>query len=286
MNPGMVELDCVSKFYGNFPAVKNVTLSIRAGESVALLGRNGSGKSTLVRLLLGITRPTSGQCRIRGRCVSDPCSRATVGYLPQLSEVPLRLRVGEILSAVEALKGGRAGELRVDFGVTQLLRKEVGALSQGERRLVLLSMALTGGPSLLVLDEPTANLDGIARRRVWEQLDQFKDEGGTVIVVTHDFAEVSAIAGRAVLLANGSVKMDCGIAELVSLSGWTALEVAGQVALPTSRDHFVLYMGGATVVLTKEVGDVLAYMKPKLMGRPVRQRRPSLEEVSLALGGV
>lgn len=276
----------VTKRYGDTAVLRQVTVEVRTGERVALLGRNGSGKSTLIRLGLGIVRPSEGDCYLMERPVTDAESRRRVGYLPQSSELPARLRVREIFDFVRDIKGASVRtDLIEQFGLIPYLDVKAGALSQGERRRVLLTIAFTGNPDLLILDEPTANLDGLARSQVWRIIKAFAEEGGSVVLASHNFVEIAALAQRAIVLAGGGVKADRSVDQLVATSGLTALEIDAQVSMPASTDFQVLHLNGRTVVLTKAASKVLPCIIDRAESTRVLERKPTVEEVCLALGG-
>jgi ABC-2 type transport system ATP-binding protein len=217
------ELDNVTKRFGPVTALAAATFALGQGDVLALLGPNGAGKSTAIALLLGLRVPDSGSARLFGLDPRRPEARRHVGVVPQETAFPPTLRVAEVLDLVrrhhgvpDTLDQGSDG-----FGLERLLRRQLGGLSGGERRLVAVALAFTGRPRLLVLDEPTAGLDADARLRVWDATRAHADEGGTVLLTTHHVDEAEALARRVVLLEAGAVVSDCSIDELKRSAGLT-----------------------------------------------------------------
>ena len=216
-------LDAVTKQFGPVTALADVTLAIEEGEVLALLGPNGAGKSTALALLLGLRVPDRGIARLFGLDPRRAEARRDVGVAPQETAFPPTLRVAEV---VELVRRHYAAPLAVPvlserFGLGGLLRRQLGGLSGGERRLVAVALAFAGRPRLVVLDEPTAALDTDARLRVWNATRAHAYGGGTVVLTTHHVDEAEALAQRVVLLEAGTVVADEGIDELKGAAGLT-----------------------------------------------------------------
>ncbi|MEV0994147.1 ABC transporter ATP-binding protein [Nonomuraea sp. NPDC050202] len=200
----------VSRRYGDVLALDRVSLDIRAGELVGLLGPNGAGKSTLINLFVGLRRPTSGVVELFGGSPGDPVARRGIGVTPQETGLPETLRVGEIVDFVSAHFPDREdrGELLARFGLGDLVRRQVGGLSGGQRRRLAVALAFAGKPRLVFLDEPTTGLDVKARRTLWEGIRSFHEDGGTVLLTSHYLEEIEALADRVVVVGSGRVLAD------------------------------------------------------------------------------
>ncbi|GAA4920547.1 ABC-2 type transport system ATP-binding protein [Nonomuraea thailandensis] len=200
----------VSRRYGDVLALDRVSLDIRAGELVGLLGPNGAGKSTLINLFVGLRRPTSGAVELFGGSPGDPVMRRGIGVTPQETGLPETLRVGEIVDFVSAHFPEREdrGELLARFGLSDLVRRQVGGLSGGQRRRLAVALAFAGKPRLVFLDEPTTGLDVEARRTLWEGIRSFHEGGGTVLLTSHYLEEIEALAERVVVVGSGRVLAD------------------------------------------------------------------------------
>ncbi len=196
-----VRFDGVAFSYGDTPVLENVSFHIHTGEFTALVGPNGSGKTTLLRLLLGLARPSSGTITVMGR--SPEGARNSIGYVPQhasydpafpisVSEV---VRMGRLSGSTRRYKPEDKAAVEralVLADVADLAGRPYPALSGGQRRRVLVARALAGMPTLLVLDEPTANMDTESEERLYKTLGGLKG-GTTILVVTHDTGFVSAL---------------------------------------------------------------------------------------------
>ncbi|MDT3442013.1 MULTISPECIES: ABC transporter ATP-binding protein [unclassified Pseudofrankia] len=215
------------KAYGERVVVDDVDLDVAAGEVVGLIGANGAGKTTTVECVQGLRRPDAGTVRVLGL---DPVRHADrvrrwVGSQLQDSALPDRLRVHE---AVELFATGRArpaGELLDQFGLAERRRSAFASLSGGERQRLFLVLALLNRPRLVILDELTQGLDPAARRGVWSAVRQLRDEGTTVLLVTHELDEAEALCDRVVAMRRGRV-LDAGPpARLVDRhAGWARVQ--------------------------------------------------------------
>src|SRR5690606_10947492 len=178
----------VTKTYGTAVAVDAVSFDIAPGEAVALWGPNGAGKTTILRCMLGIARFT-GDIRVNGlNPVSDgPEARAAIGFVPQ-DLAPSSTPVGELASFIARLKGSTAEDARLQLarlGIDDQIAKPVSALSGGMKQRLALALALIGSPSILLLDETTANLDAAGRASLIDLLRTLKREGMTLVFSSH-----------------------------------------------------------------------------------------------------
>src|SRR5262249_30740830 len=180
-------LSAAPKRFGAVTALDRVSFAIDEGDVLALLGANGAGKTTAIALLLGLRVPDEGSVRLFGLEPRRVEARRRIGVAPQEVAFPPTLRVHEVIELVRrhyeepiALEAVAAR-----FGLQRLLRRQLGGLSGGERRLVAVALAFAGGPELVVLDEPTAGLDAEARDAVWEAVRAHAHGGGTVLLTTH-----------------------------------------------------------------------------------------------------
>ncbi len=214
-------LDEVTKRFGSVTALDAVSLTVQHGDVLALLGPNGAGKSTALALLLGLRRPDAGRVRLLGADPSRARSRMAVGVALQEAAYPATLRVGELIDLVRAhYEAPLAGsEVFTRFGLDALAARQVGGLSGGERRRVAVALAFAGHPRLVVLDEPTAGLDGAARRAVWGAVREHAAEGGTILLTTHYLEEADALATRIALIDGGRIVADGTVASIKAGAG-------------------------------------------------------------------
>lgn len=212
----MIAVANVRKAFGPVVALDGVSLEIAAGERVAFVGSNGSGKTTLLRALLGLVR-FEGTITVAGSDVSREPEIALrrVAYIPQISP-PIEAPVGEVVRAHAALRGlsekatwARAERLGLDLAPSA--RKRFRDLSGGMKQKLLAAMALATEASILVCDEPTANLDGEARTSFFEQIAE-RPKASIIVVCSHRIEEVRERVDRIVELADGKVVSDTPLA--------------------------------------------------------------------------
>ncbi|MBV2155170.1 ABC transporter ATP-binding protein [Kitasatospora sp. SUK 42] len=219
----VIELSGVSRHYeGARAALDGVTLSVRAGESVAVLGPSGSGKSTLLNLVAGLDRPSAGTVTVAGTRVdrlneagSARYRRGTIGMVFQFFNLLDDLTVadnvvlaGELAGVPRAEARRRAAELLEALGIDRHARAHPGRLSGGERQRVAVARALMNRPTLLLADEPTGALDSASGEDVKELFRELHEDGQTILIVTHDLTLAEDCATRTVRMRDGRVESD------------------------------------------------------------------------------
>ena len=209
----MIRAERLSKSFGGRVAVSEVTFDVRPGEVVGFLGPNGAGKTTTMRMLLGLSPPTSGEGHIDGRC----------GYLPELFNGYDALSVRSYLAFLTRVKRAPLGEVEramTAARVADLAGRPVGRLSKGQRQRVGLAQSLLGRPPAYVLDEPTQGLDPTQVVDVRRLVRSLADEdGAAVLLSTHLLVDVAAVCDRAGGVVEGRV-----VAEETELGSVEALE--------------------------------------------------------------
>jgi ABC-2 type transport system ATP-binding protein len=216
-NPEVVTVRGLRKSYGNRVVVADLDLDVRAGEIVGLIGANGAGKTTTVECIQGLRQPDAGVVRVLG---CDPMRdtarlRAMLGSQLQDSALPDRLRVGEAVDLFATPRARDAGELLAQFGLEARRKAPFGGLSGGERQRLFLVLALLNRPRLVILDELTQGLDPAARRDVWSAVAQLRNEGTTVLLVTHELDEAEVLCDRVIAMRGGRILDQGAPSELV-----------------------------------------------------------------------
>jgi len=199
------------KQYKNITAVDRLHLSIEKGELFSLLGVNGAGKTTTIKVLTGLTKPTSGDAFVGGYSILKQSEqvKALIGVSPQETAVAPNLSVEENLELICGIYGfskektrRKIDELVKKFHLETVLRRKAGKLSGGWQRRVSIAMALISEPEILFLDEPTLGLDVIARHELWEVIRSLKGRI-TIILTTHYMEEAEALSDRIGIMKNG-----------------------------------------------------------------------------------
>lgn len=208
--PPLATLHDVQVRYRNAIALAGVSLQVRPGEVLALLGRNGAGKTTAIAVLLGLRRPDAGQVTLLGGDPQCRSQREQVGVMLQDTALPPKLRVGELVEQFRASypRPRPLADCLAIAGVQDLQQRAYGQLSGGQQRRVQFAIALCGGPRLLFLDEPTTGLDIEARQAMWHAIAQLRAEGCGIVLTTHYLEEAEALASRVVVLEQGRVLAD------------------------------------------------------------------------------
>ncbi len=254
-----IRLDQVSKSFGPVRAVRDVSLDIAPGETVALLGPNGAGKSTTIDMLLGLSTPDAGTVSLFGMPPVKAVAQGAIGAMLQSGSLISHLSVREYIHLLGSLY---PDPLPVDqvielAGLHDVMDRRTEKLSGGQSQRVRFASALVSNPSLIVLDEPTVAMDVESRRAFWDAMRDFAQRGRTIVFATHYLEEADSFADRIVLLARGTVVADgptteikarvghrlvrftldgASAAELGSLPGVTSADIRGDAVTLTSLD--------------------------------------------------
>jgi gliding motility-associated transport system ATP-binding protein len=216
MTEAMIEAEGLTKHYGSFVAIRDVSLSISAGQVVAFLGPNGAGKSTTLKILTGYLAPTEGRARIAGLDVTSQRIAAAerIGYLPENGPLYLDMTARETLAFLGRARGmerqrfaTRLSAVAETCALTQVLDKPARKLSHGYRQRIGMACALLHEPDVLILDEPTSGLDPNQIKQVRETLRSI-GESKTILLSTHILQEVEAVADRVIMIAEGRIVFD------------------------------------------------------------------------------
>ncbi|MEE9395138.1 MAG: ABC transporter ATP-binding protein, partial [Planctomycetota bacterium] len=218
-----VEVEGLVKKYGDLTAVAGIDLLVEKGTCLGLLGPNGAGKTTTIEILEGLLPRDGGKVRILGRCwEKEPQQiRLRIGVQLQATRFPDKLTVRETIRTFRALypEGRDPDELLDLVGLAGKANSRVVQLSGGQHQRLALGCALVGAPELLFLDEPTTGLDPQARRRVWDIVESFKKNGGSVLLTTHYMDEAERLCDQLLIVDEGKVIAKGPPQEIISSLG-------------------------------------------------------------------
>ncbi|MDX6278876.1 MAG: type transport system ATP-binding protein [Nocardioidaceae bacterium] len=216
----VIETTALGRRYGSTWALRDCTLAVPEGRLVALVGPNGAGKSTLLNLVMGLTSPTAGGVTVLGDLAAGSIAALDgIGFVAQDMPLYRGLSVADMLHLTRNLNrqfdDAYAHRRLADFGID--LKQKVGKLSGGQRAQLALTLALARHPKLLVLDEPTAPLDPLARHDFMATvMTAMADDGVSVVLSSHLLAELERVADHLVLISEGRVRIDGAVDELVA----------------------------------------------------------------------
>ena len=218
----MIVVDRLTKYYGEYPAVKNVSFEVPKGRVVGFLGPNGAGKSTTMRIVAGFLTATSGRASIDGQDVFwNPIeARRRIGYMPENCPMYPEMRVDEYLRFRGGLKGLSRSDTRnrIDYvtkrcWLTDVTRQPIGTLSKGYRQRVGLADALLANPPVLILDEPTAGLDPTQIRETRKLIRELGSDH-TMLLSTHILSEVEMACDSVIIIYQGEKIEDGSLADV------------------------------------------------------------------------
>lgn len=264
----VLALKSISKCFGNFSALKSVNMSVKQGEFCALVGENGAGKTTMIRIILGLSRASTGTLSLFGE--SDrklvQSMRMRIGYMPDSCGAWLSLSARENLETrcVEwGIPSAEAGRLLSLVGLEGAGRKPVRAFSLGMKRRLDLAVALLGNPDLIILDEPFNGLDPMALRDMRTLLKSLHSEmGKTIVMSSHNLNEVQRVATNFCFLAHGEVLQMLSREEFDSQSSGliavrTSNPKAASAILTKGQEEFhPVLSGDGALVISADQGDV------------------------------
>jgi len=227
-DPLPARLAGISKSYGSTAALDALDLDVRPGETLALLGPNGAGKTTALRVLLGLIKPDAGTATLFGADPRRYQSRRRAGAMLQTGGVPPTATVRELIELFSTYypQPLAVAESLERAGVAAIANRRFGDLSGGQQQRTLFALAICGNPHLLVLDEPTNNLDIEARRLLWQAIKTFVAGGRSVLIATHDLTEAERLGDRVAVLRAGRIVDDGSVSELIARSAAPTFEGA------------------------------------------------------------
>jgi ABC-2 type transport system ATP-binding protein len=291
----MIKVEHLSKTYQQFgfpkqsiSALKDVTLEVKKGEILAILGLNGAGKTTLIKILLGLVRPTSGHATLFGKSVSDFAWLNHIGYLPEVFRVPSARTGISILRFLGASSGLTKIHLkeRIDYclnlvELTDAAFQKAGSYSKGMVVRLGIAQAILHKPDILILDEPTEGLDPLGKVMIRNLLLDLAKNGITIIINSHLLSEVESVAHRVAILHKGQLLRWGTLAEIIpsNLKYWIEFTEFAQLPQP-----FLCLMVDnqwrCEVHSTEELQSILEYLrKNNIQTHSIKPIRSTLEEI-------
>ncbi len=300
MSQDVIRLDHVTKRYGSFTAVDDLSLAVPQGEFLALLGHNGAGKTTMMKMVLGLTRPTSGSLSVLG-AAGGIAGRQSVGFLPENVSFTGGSTGREALRFYARLKGApkaQVEELLQAVGLAEAGNKAVRTYSKGMRQRLGLAQALLGEPRLLLLDEPTTGLDPMLRQEFYRILRDMKARGVTILLSSHVLTELQLRTDRIAIMRKGRlVACDTlhGLQEAAGLPVRIRVRVpeggAARAAAQAGEGATVLAANGRSVELGVSLAMKMDALRRLAAGtdgsvEDLDVLPPSLEDVYAHFGGL
>jgi ABC-2 type transport system ATP-binding protein len=208
-----IRIQHISKYFGDFCAVDDLTFDVYRGEVFALLGPNGAGKSTTIRMILGILKPDKGSIAVLGDKLTD-ATKDKIGYLPEERGLYRNVRVIEMMTYLGTLKGlsnreakKRGMNLLEQLDLGEYAKNKVSELSKGMQQKVQFAVTVLHEPDLLIIDEPFSGLDPVNRLVIKDLLTEFSRKGGAIVMSTHQMNQVEEMADRLLMLSQGQQKL-------------------------------------------------------------------------------
>ena len=219
----MIDIQHLTKNYGDFTAVNDLSLSVSRGEIFGFLGPNGAGKTTTIRIIAGLSLPTSGDVHVNGiDVIADPVkAKALMGYVPDRPYLYEKLTGRELLEFVVNLYGMQwrdceplANELLKYFDLQDWAGSRIESYSHGMKQKIVIISALVHQPQVLIIDEPMVGLDALAQRQVRQLMRKLADEGKTIFLTTHTLSIAEAVCDRVAIIHRGKIIATGPTAEL------------------------------------------------------------------------
>lgn len=213
-NNNVIEVENLTKKFGDFTAVNSITFEVKKGEIFGFLGANGAGKTTAMKMLIGISKPTSGKAQVAGFDVfTHPEDiKKNIGYMSQKFALYDDLTVKENITFFGGIYGlsrakikEKRSELVEELGLEDIVNELVGSLPLGWKQKISFSIALLHSPTIVFLDEPTGGVDPITRRQFWEMIYKSANNGTTIFVTTH-YMDEAEYCDRVSIMVDGKIE--------------------------------------------------------------------------------
>ena len=216
----MIEIKDINKKFGKLEVLKNINLSCKKGECIALIGPNGCGKTTLIKSILGMVLPDKGSIGFNGKSIlKEFLYRENIGYMPQIGRYPDNMTIGQIIEMIKTIRNSNQEldeELLKAFELDKMFDKQMRTLSGGTTQKVSAVLAFLFNPDVLILDEPTAGLDPLASEILKEKIIKEKEKGKLILITSHLLSELDDLITEIIFMQDGEVHFHKKVEDLKS----------------------------------------------------------------------
>ena len=233
MPDSVISVSGVTKYFGAFRAVNDISFEVKPGEIFAMLGPNGAGKSTIMRMVLDIIKPDSGAIQVLGGSMTD-ATKDKIGYLPEERGLYRNVRVIEMMVYLGRLKGmsrgdarTRAAELLERLELADVAKKKVSELSKGMQQKIQFAVTVMHRPALMIVDEPFSGLDPVNTRALMDLLLDLRKTGATIVMSTHQMFQVEELCERLLMINKGNLALYGPVDDIRRQYALHAVEVEG-----------------------------------------------------------
>lgn len=213
----MIEIKNLNKKFGKLHILKDISVSCKEGQSIALIGPNGCGKTTVIKCILGMVVPDSGSIEFNGESIINAYKyRNYIGYMPQIGRYPDNMTIGQVFEMVKEIR--QCKDLDLDlynaYKLNDLLNKKMSTLSGGTTQKVSAALAFMFNPDVLILDEPTAGLDVLASEILKDKIIKEKQKGKLVLITSHLLSELDDLVTQIIFMQDGTIQFHKTVQQL------------------------------------------------------------------------
>lgn len=219
----MIAVENLTKSFGKFKALDNISLYFERGNTISLIGPNGSGKTTLIKSILGLVIPEKGTIKINDiETSSNPAYRSQIGYMPQIGRYPENMTIKQVINMVKEIRKDCHTfdeELIEGFGIPAIQHKTMRSLSGGTRQKVSAGLAFLFKPDIFILDEPTAGLDPVSSELLKDKIIKERANGKLILITSHVLSDLDDITSHIIYLQDGKLMFYKEVDDLKELTG-------------------------------------------------------------------
>jgi Cu-processing system ATP-binding protein len=219
----MIRITELTKSFGKFKALDNISLNLEKGQAISLLGPNGSGKTTLIKSILGLVIPEKGSITINGEEIRNSWAyRSQIGYMPQIGRYPDNMTIEQVINMIKEIRKDDNvydEDLIEGLGIRKVQNKTMRSLSGGTRQKVSACLAFLFSPDIFILDEPTAGLDPVSSELLKDKIIAERNKGKLILITSHVLSDLEDITSHIVYLQDGKLVFYKTVEELQDITG-------------------------------------------------------------------